>query len=200
MIWRPAVHENTMERSLLNEEYESILNTLFDEFFGIDNIKHTMGLLFNRVNNSLVECISSILTCLCSNVVNLNFTEHGFCPFKNEPFLLIPYDRMNMRQLQVVKQALIHCDTTKHFISCSQMGMGSSIFILENYKFERRLDVSLVMLGLYQLISTSKRSIHHKADVYSVMVQRLLKSVSVSPECVLRARKLCKQYDDAQNQ
>ena len=111
---------------------------------------------------------------------------------------MIPYEKMNKSQLEIIRKALVHLDTKKHFISCSQMGMGASIFILENSLFQRRLDVSLVMLGLYQLISTSKSSIHNKADVYSVMIQRLLKSVTVSPECVLRGRMLCKEYDNAQ--
>ena len=187
-----------MQSNLLDEEYASILESLFEEFFDAVNIKRTMGLFFNRVNNNIVECISSVLTCLCSEVVNLNFTEHGFCPYKNEPFLMIPYDKMSKRQLEIIRKALVHLDTKKHFVSCSQMGMGASIFILENSLFQRRLDVSLVMLGLYQLISTSKSSIHNKADVYSVMIQRLLKSVTVSPECVLKGRMLCKEYDNAQ--
>jgi len=188
-----------MDGWYLKDEYESIMNAIFEEFFDVENIKRTMGLFFNRVNNSFVECISTILTCLCTTAVNLNFTEHGFCPFKNEPFLLIPYDKMTAKQLKVIKQALCHCDASKNFLSCSQMGMGASIFMLENYNYERRLDTSLIMFGLYQLVKSSKNSIHSKLDVYSVMIQRLHKSVSISPESVLMARKLCLEHANVEN-
>ena len=175
------------------------MTLVFDHFFDRSNIKNTMGIIINRASSNVVECVGSILACLCSNAVTLNFTEYGFCPFKSEPFLIIPYEKMNSTQLNIIKQALNHCDAGKHFLSCSQMGLGSSIFMVENFKFDRRIDVSLVMLGLYQLIQQSSHPTHSKIDVYNIMTQRLLRSVSVTPEAVLKARELCLEQDGAEN-
>lgn len=176
-----------------------LYNDLFDSFFDANNIKRSMGILFQRKKNSVSDCISTVLRRIATDPVQLNFSEQGFCPFKNEPFLTITYDLMTKGQLENAVKILKHCDAEKKFVACSQMGVGASIFMLENESFHRHLDISLVMLGLYQLIVTSKQGIRQKVDVYNVMIQRLLKSVNVKPEAVLRARALCAEFDHAQN-
>ena len=112
----------------------------------------------------------------------LNFTEDGFCPFKNEPFLVIPYDKMSSMQLVLIQEIIRHCKTSKNYMACSRMGVGSSVFMLETSGSDRPLDVAVVLFGLYQLISNSNQNKKQQVDVYNIMTQRLMKSVLIPPE------------------
>lgn len=177
------------------ENFEMLYDEFLNSFFDKHNIKRTLGILFNRSKNSVNDCISSVLKQICTESVQLNFTEHGFCPFKNEPFLTIPFEKMSQDQLLLVHNAIKHCDASKHFMACSQMGMGASIFMLENSHSQRHVEISIVLLGLYQLIKSSSDKVTQKIDVYNVMTQRLLKSVRVNPELMIQAQALCLEYD-----
>jgi hypothetical protein len=186
---------NKQSDQIIQKEYELLYNQLFDLFFSTHKIRFSLGHLLERSKGSMNDCISSVLKLITTEPVHLNFTEDGFCPFKNEPFLVIPYDKMSSMQLVLIQEIIRHCKTSKNYMACSRMGVGSSVFMLETSGSDRPLDVAVVLFGLYQLISMSSQNRKQQVDVYNIMTQRLMKSVLIPPESLLEAQSLCDEFD-----
>tara|TARA_B100001540_G_scaffold284144_1_gene276201 strand:- start:6995 stop:7573 length:579 start_codon:yes stop_codon:yes gene_type:complete len=179
------------------ETYESLYTSVVDSFFAEANIKRTLGILFHRTRSVVDDCMGMVLKRLCSDTVQLNLTEHGFCPFKQDPFIFIPFEHMLKDQLLLLQQVIRYCESNQGFTACSQMGMGTSIFVLESNEVRQQVDGAVLLFGLYQLIHDSDHSIKQKTDVYNILTQRLLKSVSMQPEVIIRSQQLCAQFNSS---
>ena len=170
--------------------YSQVLNAFFDK----TNISQTMNILLSNCKTSVHDCVSTVLRKMCVEPVRLSFTEHAFCPFVNEPLMLVPYHKMTRTQLEAIDAALQHCKQSHKFTACSHMGIGYSVYMTCKQTHCKHVDISFVLLGLYILITTSSKAHKPPLDIYNVMTQRLLKSVTVSPEAIMTAQQLCGEY------
>lgn len=187
------------QTDLTKQSYRALYNSVHDAFFAEANIKRTLGILFHRTRSVVDDCMGMVLKRLCNDHVQLNFTEHGFCPFKQDAFIMIPFELMLKEQLLLLQQVIHHCEGNQGFTACSQMGMGTSIFVLEQDDIKRQVDGAVLLFGLYQLIHESKHSVKQKTDVYNILTQRLLKSVAMQPEVIIQSQRLCANFHATQN-
>lgn len=188
-----AVHPH-----VLQEEFVELRDSLFEAFFTDKHVTRTMSILIHENKTKIEDCISTVLTCMCTEPMHLIFDESSFCPFQSQPLLCIPYDHMTRAQLSLIKSFLVHCSRSKHFVACSHMGVGTRVFSSNTTNMKKFVDTSNVLFALYKLIHNSSKTKKQKIDVYNVMTQRLFKSANISPEAIIKARALCAEYQQTE--
>lgn len=177
---------NSIDTNSLTTAY-----TLYDVFFGPDNIEYTMRVLFDVKTAGDNDFLTQLLGVMCTHSVQFQFTDHGLTPFVKLPLVIIPYSQMSRAQLQAVDLCLQEAtrDLTKFKVG-SLMGGGSSV----NLICLRRtvLDTVEVLFAMYKIIVGSKMSQVNAgldtSSTFNLILQRLVCSIGLPREQIISIR------------
>lgn len=191
-----------LPQNLYEEHFQDMYHCLMQYFFDKDNISRSMTLLMSCDMTPSDDSISKILYTMCTSKVGVNLSQGGFVPFKAEPLLIIPYDKMTPKQLKIIHEAIMLCKSNYEYTSCSQMGGGVSIFLNEPESIGDSLCIiqpALVMYGLYVVLKENTGSRVQHSKLYSILIQRLTHNTHILPEEVQECKELCAAHVTCSN-
>lgn len=161
---------------------------MHDVFFAPDSLDTTFKVLCLSKAASENDCLTTIVTQLCTSAVQVKFTDQGYVPFEKQPLMLIPYKYMNKEQILAIKSIIygMQNDHIKYKVSC-MMGNGVSVSLLEQRA--EYINPVLVLVTLYRILNT-KCQIHGQAKlIYNAIVQRLICNINLRRTHIEEARK-----------
>ena len=164
---------------------------VMEAFFGEEALMKTMIILMNNMAEYDSDSLCQVPIMLLSEDVRINIIESGFIPFTSRT-VMIPFSRMNRKQLQALGKAFDHADHTNTIMMDSMLRQGVHTY-LSPHCF--RVDAVQVLYNVHQIVcggmreSVTKGAKHAEwSHVASIVKTRIIDSVVLPTEVLKLAQ------------
>ena len=165
------------------------LQKTLDAFFDENNIANTMTHLINNNSGHLQDPVFEI-SCLClSSAINIVLGNQGIAYFKKNYTVLMSYDHVNVRQLELLIDLVRSC-LKKHSLCITEERSGNMwITILEPIHYSA--DHTKILVGLHELLHKSASEIQFcKFHLTNILFQRINNTIFVDPKSIVEVREI----------
>lgn len=169
------------------------MEEIISSFFNIDNIVKTMHVILQTCKVDQVDPIVDTILQLVRLPIGLALTDVGYAPFKNDNTIIIPYESMTCKQLEILMTCARNMKVDEMYIACVQMGGGLYMRSINQSKIYF-IDPALVLFASNVLIRNSVSSEINKKNISNVVIQRVMGAVCIPHEKILEAETLSRNH------
>ena len=168
-----------------------------DAFFGEDSIERTA----HACVHSLSLVVSDPLT-IFGNVaiqypLNCTLTTDGFCPFRADYRIAIPYTSMSAAQLELMREIAAHVSGSRASINCKHTN-GTFSVSMAREDATVYAEAATVLFGINVLIIRAVGAQRIAVDsVLNVTQQHIMATTSLHRSQIARATEMTRRYQAA---
>lgn len=168
-----------------------------DTFFSKDNVERTLLILMDRTINLESDPVSSTCIRCMETPFEISLTEKGLAPFRNDPTIVIPFNKMTKPQLTTLQCEIRLLEQNNLLLFCAQNTSG--IFVHTSCITKYYIEPSLVLFALIKIMHNStKHSSISSNELISVMIQKLANCAKLPSQAIAQAKRLHMQEMNAE--
>lgn len=158
-----------------------------DAFFDRSNTKRTLLILMNKTIDIECDPISSVCMRCMQTPFEISLTDKGLAPFRNDPTIVIPYNKMIRSQLEILHTEIERLSNESLLMFCAQNSSG--VYVHTSCVDKYFIEPSNVLMALIEIIhETTKHSGISTNELISVVIQRLANCAIVPSRAIADAK------------
>lgn len=172
------------------EEHMALLRSIRDAFFDECNMQNTIEKLLAFRDFAEVHGITDLVIMCIRQNINPMYTELGVALLQDCPLQILQYNDLNSTQLEILQKHVQYLSDNQLCSSSTEMGGGHRLSALRHGLPKVYLNPGIVLFACRQIITDNLHSNLSERTVSNVLLQRILCSVNVRPECINHAEDL----------
>jgi len=162
----------------------TLLRAIRDAFFDKCNMQSTLEKLLAFRDFTEVHGITDLIISCIKQHINPMYTELGVALLQDCPLQILQYKDLDNTQLSTLQQHVQYLSENQLCSSSTEMGGGHRLSALKNQLPKVYLNPGIVLFACRQIMTENLHESLSEQTVSNVLLQRILCSVNVRPECI----------------